>query len=125
MPRPYLIQARKQADLSQEELSGLMKTSRSLISAWETGTKEPEPYQRRELRKILYRPLEQYPHLFDVITDTSPTRLGLIMEKAKRETLQLLSLIIPASVLPQFTIEIVTEPRFLTEEYINQAETAI
>lgn len=124
MSRPYLKQAREENDLTQEELADMIGCERRIISHWENGTKDPTPPLRRLVREKLNRPKERYPHLFDNVTESSPTLLRVIMDTAKRQTIKVLGALGVSSILGDVTVEIVTGPKISAEEYIFQAETS-
>jgi transcriptional regulator with XRE-family HTH domain len=125
MPRPYLIEAREERDLTQSDLAEYMQTSRSTISAWETGTKIPEPHQRRRLREILHRHVDQYPYLFELDTQPTPRTLRLFMDNLRRQILEAIAKLSGFSLFGDISIAIVTSPNVSPEEYIAQCETNI
>jgi len=117
MTRPYLIDAREKNDLTQQELANFVQTSRSMISAWENGTRNPEPFQRRRLREILHRPVDEYEHLFELDTDSTPRGIAYIMDIIRRQFIEKAA----KTVLAGYTLALVPEPVVEPQEYLRQA----
>jgi hypothetical protein len=128
LPRPLLIKAIYDSDLSDQELAALMHCSRSFVNGCKQGKLDPSPYFRRLFREKLNRPKETYPDLFDVVSDTTnPRTLRAFMDAVKRDFLKLLaSLGLSATGLFDNTaLALVSMPIVEPQEYLNQASLAL
>jgi transcriptional regulator with XRE-family HTH domain len=51
--RTGFVRARKAAGFTQESFAEAMHVDRSTVARWEQGTREPQPYQRPKLARLL------------------------------------------------------------------------
>ncbi|WP_170191804.1 helix-turn-helix transcriptional regulator [Saccharothrix syringae] len=61
--RTGLIRARKAAGFTQESFAEVMHVDRSTVARWETGVREPLPYQRPKLARLLKLTMDELDEL--------------------------------------------------------------
>ncbi|TQM15609.1 helix-turn-helix domain-containing protein [Pseudonocardia kunmingensis] len=70
--RPRLVQARKSAGSTQEELAHRLGVDRTTVGRWESGETEPQPWARRKLTALL----GLSPSRLDAVLDGEPSGLA-------------------------------------------------
>ena len=125
MTRIYLIQAREEKELNQQELADLMKVDRKSVCRWERGSQEPLTSQKRTIRDILENDDK---HLFDNIDIQGSSDLrGFrdFMELLRRQFIDALVKFGGTTLFGNVGLALVSSPVSTSEEYIAQFDVTL
>ena len=125
MTRIYLIQAREEKELNQQELADLMNVDRKSVCRWERGSQEPLTSQKRTIRDILGNDDK---HLFDNIDIQGSSDLrGFrdFMELLRRQFIDALVKFGGTTLFGNVSLALVSSPVSSSEEYIAQFDVTL